>query len=130
MGITVAKLNEVKIQETEHEEIKTKEKEKEVKTIGVISEGQKPEELSEMLTKALLKVSVLEKKLKLLDELSLEFKEKTDITEIESQELINELIYRNNVNKVVLDDLENLDIDYLLENLDFSEEYLLIPILN
>ncbi len=87
-------------------------------------------ELSDMLNKALLKVSVLEKKLKLVDELSLEFKEKVDITEVESQELVKELLYRNNFNKVVLDDLENLDMDYLLENLEFSEEYLVIPIFN
>ncbi len=88
------------------------------------------DELSEMLNKALLKVNILEKKLKLVDELSLEFKEKADISEIESQELVKELLYRNNVNKVVLDDLENLDMDYILESLDFSEEYLVIPILN
>ncbi len=95
-----------------------------------VSDNQNLEELSEMLNKALLKVNILEKKLKLVDELSLEFKEKMDISEIESQTLVNELIYRNNVNKVVLDDLENLDIDYLLESLEFSEEYLVIPILN
>ncbi len=88
------------------------------------------DELNNLLNKALLKVNILEKKLKLIDELTLEFKEKVDISEVESQRLINELIYRNNVNKIVLNDLENLDIDYLLESLEFSEEYLVIPILN
>ncbi len=102
------------------------------KTVAKLNEvgDSSIDELSEMLTKAIFKVNVLEKKLKLVEELSLEFKEKIDLSEIESQELINELIYRNNVNKVVLDDLENVDVDYLLENLKFSEEYLVIPILN
>ncbi len=106
MGNTVAKLNEVNV------------------------DGLSMVELSELLKKTQLKVNVLEKKLKLMDEISLEYKEKLDITEIESYELVKELLYRKNVNKVVLDDLENLDTDYLLENLEFSEEYLVIPIFN
>ncbi len=92
--------------------------------------GLSEEQIWDMLNEALLKVNVLEKKLKLVGELSLEFKEKVDIGQIESQELVQELLYRSNVNKVILDDLNDLDVDYLLENLDFSEEYLVVPILN
>ncbi len=86
------------------------------------------DEVITILNNTLLEVKKLEKKLKLVEELSLEYGEKADITEIESSELLKEIKYRPDIRKLCVEELEEIDMDFIIENLDFCEEYLIIPI--